>query len=179
MLEERIELIKLRKYQDNLVIGGTAVIAFGLWSLIRLILFFVINKGMLRQFLEDFSLLEDDMATVKIITVLIFMLVVVGLYIYVGLSARADGKEQGNKKRYGYRILIVLLVLSNLLEGVGTAADSINTGDTEAWDTMLSSGLVDLTVFILLIHLFVSSIRVGKLKKALAAEDSGSEAVCR
>ena len=179
MLEERIEMIKLRKNQDNLVTGGPAVIAFGAWSLVRLILFFTLNTGMLKRLLDDFSILEDEKGTTKMIVFLITMLINLGLYIYVGLSARADGKERGNKKRYGYRILILLMILLTLFEGVGTAADSANISETEYWDTVLSSGLVDLTVFIILIHLFVSSIRVGKLKKALAAEDSGSEAVCR
>ena len=130
--------IKIRRYRDTLVTGGLAIIAFGIWTLIRSVLevskmFGTVMNGMtykglseadtetLKEMVSDKTLLYG---TIGILVVILLVDLIVR--IYVGLNARATGlqkRKKNGKERNGIVWLIFGVFLVAL--EVYSLADSL------------------------------------------------------
>lgn len=148
--------IKMRRYQNLLVVSGLGVIIFGLWSVLKTILLFFLNEEEL-----------DDYPNDPFFRVILFALVAAALLIeflirlFVGLSARAEGF--GKKKGYAYIVLAVLLALASLESLVLIFIEA----DYETIAELVVSVIVEATSLIVTIELMVAAFTVKKLKKEL------------
>ena len=133
--------IKLRKFRDTLVTGGFAIIAFGIWTVIKIIMeAFTILQPMIGSLsFEGLSQLETEQLQAMIedgslfhlllFTILGFLIVDLIVRIYVGYSARAIGlqkKTRSGKKRSG----IVWLIFGIILVSIGIYSLVITLSDT-------------------------------------------------
>ena len=139
-----MEESELRRGQNTLFILGGGVITFGVWSVVKMIMYFALDPAKYFHFddiPQEYRLLA--MAFAYGIIALIVGLDV-GLRFYVGLSARAEAR--GKKKSRAY---IIVAAPDNIL------------------DTAVST-IVDITAQITLIELVLTARRVQRLRKLLS-----------
>ena len=174
--------IRIRKYRDTLVTGGFALIAFGIWTLLKSI---VEASAMVRAELGNISYEEltqvdaqelraavsSNILFIVVMSIIIVILAVdLALRAYVGLSARAVGlqkKKKNGKARSGIVWLIfgVLLVALNAVSLVGSV---VATGDTLKEHSILYyivSLFVDVTSLVVTAELVLTGFRLRKLDK--------------
>ena len=100
---------KLRRSQVSLVTLGFGVILFGVWSVIKSLLYF--RTGLFDDL--DTQVEPEQLLFVKLVTVAFVALIVfadLGFRLKIGLSARAEG--MGRRQKSGYLVPAALIVLS-------------------------------------------------------------------
>jgi len=151
--------IKLRRYQNMLIISGTGTIVFGIWSILKTIINYSADIGSLIHLFDD---VEAD-GLFKVLAYVLFALIVLtdlGLRLIIGLSARSEGL--GRKRRYAYIVLAVILAVISailfivLLVRFVLAGNIINT---------VVSMFVEGTSLFALIELIISAVMVKTLTK--------------
>ena len=136
-----MEESELRRGQNTLFILGGGVITFGVWSVVKMIMYFAL----------------DPVVGLD-----------VGLRFYVGLSARAEAR--GKKKSRAYIVVAALMAAGNLLIFLGAlllAASVSGAAPDNILDTAVST-IVDITAQITLIELVLTARRVQRLRKLLS-----------
>ncbi len=156
---------ELRRNEISLVTLGTGVLLFGVWSVVKILLY-------LRT--EAFASLEnsvshEELLFVKILSFVILALLLLidfGIRLKIGRAARAEG--MGCRQKNTYLYLTVLLMLVNLfLDGFGIFfAVTVGLGGHSYVDFAVSL-LVDLSVTVLLAELIITVRRVRKLRALL------------
>ena len=105
---------KLRKYQNILGISGIATIIFGVWGILKTILFIVLDP-----YKTDGSAIDIKTISVQfIIWVIIYAIIDLFLRFFVGLSARSESK--GKKKSILYLIFAGILIIASLISIIRT-----------------------------------------------------------
>lgn len=177
-----LDRIKLRRYENILIVSGMGVIAFALWSIVRAAIYYItqpidIVKSMgLEDELEEFTAgmgahtAHTVLTVVSMVAVFLVLAVDVSLRVYVGRSAFADGRAK-NKKTPVYIVLAVLMAISliwttgldiyNAVEGVEKAAELRDL------DTASVSNILNITSLLALVELVIASIMVRRLRKKL------------
>ena len=153
--------IRLRKNQNTLAVVGLGVIAFGVWSVLKGVLYAALNSDRLQ------NTLEGNMERV-IFWLLIGIVLAIDLVfrLYVGLSAISEGK--GRKKGRGYIVLAFLMALSSFaLFALGI----VFLRGSEALGTSIVSLVVEATSCVLLVEMALSAIKVRRLRKALKEQE--------
>ena len=181
--------IKIRKFRDTLVTGGFAIIAFGIWTVIKSIMeAFTILRPMLGNMsFEDLTQVQAEQLRELIDSnalfytllffVLAFLIVDLAVRVYVGLSARAIGlqkKKRNGKERSG----IVWLVFGVTLTAFGIY--SLIVSLTQAEELLHSYSImyfvvslfVDVTSIFVTAELVVTGFRLrGLTKKQKSSEE--------
>lgn len=153
--------IRLRKNQSTLAVIGLGVIAFGVWSVIKSVLYAALNSGDLLN-----SLTENTERVFFWLLMGIVLAMDLSLRLHVGLSAIAEGK--GRKKGRGYIVLAFLMALTSFaLFALGI----VLLRGSEAPGAALVSLVVEATSCILLVEMAVSAIKVRRLRKALMEQE--------
>ena len=187
-------LVKLRKYESILVISGFGVIAFGLWSIIRAAIYYFLYPLDIANYIQQSDLDEimalgqegglevitDNLGT--IVTVFIFIGLSIDLLfrVYVGFSARRDGRRL---KKSGLYVLIAwimaFLMFSHIVtvidEFIKPIIDALADNPDTAFEETGSKGdqaasvslIVDITSFLVLVEVGVCSMKVRRLRKKL------------
>lgn len=155
---------KIRKLENNLVTVGSGVVIFSLWSLLRMIVYFIVLGDTL---LVNLTPLEILFAMTFIWGVIIIDCVI---RCFIGLSARSEG--YGNKKRLVYVVLACIVFVNYTLlfamEIVFIVLDSFDLV------TLVVTIVIDLTSNLFVLDMIVSSIRLRRLRKQIAAEKEGA-----
>ena len=183
--------IKIRKFRDTLVTGGFAIIAFGIWTVIKSIMeAFTILRPMLGNMsFEDLTQVQAEQLRELIDSnalfytllffILVFLIVDLAVRVYVGLSARAIGlqkKKRNGKERSG----IVWLVFGVILTAFGIY--SLIVSLTQAEELLHSYSImyfvvslfVDVTSIFVTAELVVTGFRLrGLTKKQKSSEEIG------
>ena len=152
---------KLRRSQVSLVTLGAGVILFGLWSVIKSLLYF--RTGLFDDL--DTQVEPEQLLLVKLITVGLVALIVfadLGFRLKIGLRARAEG--MGRRQKSGHLVLAALIVLFNLAVELLSISFVVKNGlSGQSYIEYAVSMLVDLSSTVLLIELIVTVLRVRKL----------------
>ena len=163
-----MEETQLRRGQNTLFILGGGVITFGVWSVVKSIMYFLVDPSSyfyMKDLPQEFRLLA------LVIMYGIVALIVgldVGLRLYVGLSARAEAR--GKKKSRAYIRVAAVMAAANLLLFLGALVSAILNADNafrNLLDTLVSA-VVDVTALITLIELVFTARRVQQLRKQLS-----------
>lgn len=164
---------ELRRYQDTLYSIGSGVLIFSVWTVLRTILQFVFERDSIRELIaEDASTPASETEVFAFLFMVIIILAAdLSIRIYVGTSARAEGR--GNKRGTAYLFCAALMILlhafSIYLTVTGT--DNISIAET------IVSIVIEFTASAILIDLIRASVRVKQLKKSIPQhrERPGSE----
>ena len=167
----RPERIRLRRDENTLMVVGSGVILFGIWSVVKALLQGNASfSNMLAEArLEDAGLEElgfGDLswlvAALAAAFVLIALLLDLSIRIFVGMSARAEGR--GKKQGPVYLVLSVLLLA---LSGVFICSYLIMLfhGSDQVMDADAAI-LVELTSFVTLLQMILSAVRVRRARHA-------------
>ena len=126
---------KLYKHQTTLICSGLAVIAFGLWSIVRVSLLFYLQRSRILQLIMEGELelltgQSTDTITAILFGVAIGFLILDLLFrLYIGLSAIREGN--GKRRRLAYVVLAIVYLVFLLGGLIGNHA--------EVWKTAVFS----------------------------------------
>ena len=158
--EEMTEQAKIRRVQDTLTIAGSAVIAFGIWSLAKTGLFItLVDQNTLKAILGA----NGITLTVMVYALLAGIIVVdMCLRAYVGLSARAEG--HGKKKGPTYLVVAAVAAIAN---ACSLGAIALVTSFVSSPISVIISIVIELTGIAALALVVISSIRLRRMSKVL------------
>ncbi|MBP0961265.1 MAG: hypothetical protein J5864_03905 [Oscillospiraceae bacterium] len=151
---------EIRRCRDNLVSIGTGVAMFGIWTAVRIVMSIILER---RELISETQNYTD--ADLSIITSLLWMftailsLTVLGIHLYIGLSARSEGL--GGKKRTGYLIADAVYIA---VYCVGITAELVKFNDL--FDNPVHGIVtifIDITVAVTLAELMTNAVRSRKL----------------
>nr|WP_316615269.1 hypothetical protein [uncultured Ruminococcus sp.] len=149
---------KTRRLGNNLVTLGTGIIAFGLWAFIKLILTVVFLGS---AYFEDSP--EERRLAVMIATWVVAVLTLL-MYVWLGLSARAEGN--GKKKKPVYLFVVGIISVYGfvmILIEVFIMITKFNKIDDPF--SLFITIIIDVTRMIFLIELIYSSVTLRKIRK--------------
>ena len=161
--------VELRRNQDTLVIIGSGVIVFGIWSIIRTFLTQLFGADPILEIDADSGSFER---VIGYIGAGIVLAVELGIRLYIGLSARAEG--MGKPRGRGYLMLSWLLLIGDLLLillGILSYVEKALGEGINAQDVI--SVLIEITNAVILAQLITASRRVKRIVKHLAGENAG------
>lgn len=177
--------IKLRKYENILAVSGVAVIAFGVWTIIKAAFYLFLNPFNLEIFISPEEIAEAKaeageiagtvMSGVVIAIIFIVLLMDLLLRMYIGRSAYSDGRAR--KKKSIVYVIIAIFIIFAFANSIGFTISNMINGttveQTEAEEYMSSaftSLFLDMTSLLALVELAFSAIQVRRLRKDLGIE---------
>lgn len=181
--------IRLRKYQNRLTVSGTAVIAFGVWGIIRAALFFLTQSVDIIKALgieHEVKKLEGELPGVDIRFissgiflgfVFLIMALDVLLRYYIGRSAILEGRGL-KKKSIVYIVIAVIMIIILIIGFIPDSAIGIQvdaSGSYNIINTALTTRLLDLSSLLALLETVISAIRVRQLRDKLGITIIGQE----
>ena len=174
--------IKIRKFRDTLVTGGFAIIAFGIWTVIKSIMeaFTILQPLIGSLSYENLSQLQAEQLKAMIednslfyfflLMIVAFLIVDLSVRVYVGLSARTIGlqkKKRNGKERSG----IVWLIFGVILTGFSVyslVVSLIQTRDlleVYSIEYYVISLFVDVTSIFVTAELVITGFRLRRIIK--------------
>lgn len=153
--------VKLRRYQDDLNVGGLGVVILGAWSILKIIMHVIIeakNDLNLDEFADEDRAMAVVVVIVVIAVILLVSLLIFRIHLYIGMNASKAAKGEPYKKGY-YTGAIILLVLSVI--GMFTYIDELK--DLDTIDTTIASFIVDLTTVYILWVVVSSTKKIREL----------------
>lgn len=157
--------IELRRRRINLSTLGTGVVAFGVWNVLKTILYIFASP-------VNFVDVDDAGAYGAVVSLISYALLGLllaldlSLRLYIGLSARAEGR--GRRKGSGYIIAAAALFAMTAAYYVAAWVTHSNTRlENQAALDYYVSMFVDITAMIMLGDLLYTAIRARKLEKQM------------
>lgn len=160
---------KIRKLQNNLLISGYAVIAFGLWSILKAVFYVFLKPEYFDDMFEWAELAEFGELGRKVAYFIIFFALVVDTLLRLFVGRRAIKESKGKKVSAFY--LLVTAVLMAFSAGSLVTLFSPDNYSFSITDTIVS-GVVELTALFIFCDLFYSSVTVRKLRKKGGGKDA-------
>ena len=158
----------LRRNENILAVSSLTMILFGVWTAIKLVLYFSLSEDGFRAIPKD---AEGQLERLILIAILVlFICISMSTRLCVGLSARAE--SMGRKKGYGYVVLAVLILVADIL-ALGFSLAHIEE-NFDSWMDMVITLFVETTSMLTIAELIVAAFRVKKLKR-MAAEEQTAE----
>ena len=145
--------IKIRRLENNMMTLGAGIIAFSVWSLLKYAM----------TFFSDLSYTEELVGAARAVFIAIIVFVSLAdvlLHLYIGVSARSEGK--GKKKTPLYLILTAAVILVYV---VAIVLEVYLLFTSENYFTMVVTLLVDVTSVIIFIELFVSGVQLRRIRR--------------
>ena len=155
---------EIRQRRINMTTLGMGVIAFGVWSILKVYLYILVDAMPL-----DLTGIPPELAgaikTFTYVFITFFLLIDLALRLYLGLSARAEG--MGKRKGRAYIVLCALLLVGNIIAWVMSlfGAAHVRMENQSALDFYVSL-LVDFSSTAMLAELLYNAVRLRKLEKA-------------
>ena len=158
----------LRRNENILSVSGVTVILFGVWTAIKLVLYFSLSEDGFRAIPKGS---EGQLERLMLTAILVlFIGISMSSRLCVGLSARAE--SMGRKKGYGYMVLAVLILTADMV-ALGFSLADIE-GNFDSWMDLVITLFVETTSMLTIAELIVAAFRVKKLKR-MAAEEQTAE----
>jgi hypothetical protein len=132
-----------RKYSDNLIVSGTAVMFFGIWSMIKEIMMLLLGQSRYFDYIpaKDDPAYFETAASAYVVFALMVILTVLAR-IYVGMNARWIGAGKRCHKRF-LALSIFMLILN-----VGSVIEMLISGGYSTYYSGLdavATALLDIT----------------------------------
>lgn len=165
---------ELIKHRHTLAVVGMGAIAFGIWSLIKSILYFVLVEPLSDIINENLDSIIDS--NLEALGALALSILIVGLFVLIDMLFRWKvGREamaisRGDKDPgVGFFILSTILMLMDLSElvlGVSSIVGAISS-DEDMID-QISTLLVDFTSVVMLAEMIFAAVMIRKLTKTIS-----------
>ena len=165
---------ELIKHRHTLAVVGMGAIAFGIWSLIKSILYFVLVEPLSDIINENLDSIIDS--NFEALAALALSILIVGLFVLIDMlfrwkvGRRAMAISRGDKDPgVGFFILSAILLLMDLSElvlGVSSIVGAISS--SEDMIDQISTLLVDFTSVVMLIEMLFAAIMIRKLVKKIS-----------
>ena len=165
---------ELIKHRHTLAVVGMGAIAFGIWSLIKSILYFVLVEPIIKTISSNYDNLSNSKIEAWVLIAITFTLVVLFVLIdmllrwKVGRKAMAVSRGE-REPGVGFFVLssiLLLMDMSELVMGILSIAGIISS-DEDLFD-QISTLLVDFTSVVMLIEMIVAAVMIRKLTKAIS-----------
>ena len=160
--------IELRRNCDRLISIGNGIIAFAVWTVVKMIGLYLYNKQAVLKYIGA-DLPYTDPADKALFTNLavafftFFMLIAVLIQMYTGASAIAVGRGRSKKKRRMYLVFGTIMLISSAAS-VAQVIRAMFTGQSDDTPEIFKrSIIVELTWLILLFEMIYSSVKIKKL----------------
>ena len=152
---------ELIKHRHTLAVVGMGAIAFGIWSLIKSILYFVLVEPIFKTISSNYDDLSNSKYEAWVLVAITFAIVV--MFVLIAVS-RGD-KEPG----VGFFILSSILLLMDMAELIMGALSiaGIIPSDEDITD-QISTLLVDFTSVVMLIEMLFAAIMIRKLVRKIS-----------
>ncbi|MCR5233843.1 MAG: hypothetical protein K6E53_08035 [Lachnospiraceae bacterium] len=154
--------VKLRRYEDDLNVGGLGVVILGAWSVLKVFMYMIMedkNTINLDEIAKEDRAIAVGIFIVIIAVILLMVLLIFKIHLYIGMNASKAARGEPYKKGY-YTAAIILLVISVL--GMFIYIEAIK--DLDNIDTTIASFLVDLTTIYILWIIVSSTRKIRELK---------------
>ena len=156
---------KIRRLEVNLVTMGTGVAVFGLWTIIRCALTLFVFDDQIE------GLVPAEMKLAVYIVVGVIVAVISLIQIYVGFSARGEGK--GKHKSVVYLVFAGIGLFIDIVVSVPQIPALFTEND---WVTGAATLIVEFTSIVCTLIMMTSGIRLRKIKKSMSPELKGGTA---
>lgn len=143
---------------------GTGVIVFGFWAFIK----FALTNLFLGM--QRYGAVDDRYTTLFTVIVWGFAALAPLIYLWIGMSARAEGK--GRRKTILYLIMLAIIIL---LSTVVILAELFALIALKNVIEMAFTLIIDLTRLVFLVELMVDSITLRVLRKQQRKGEEGKE----
>ena len=176
MINNSPEHIRLRRDRNTLRIVGAGTIAFGIWSLVKVFsVLFIRRHEIISTMYEDAQEKGVDMTEISpsllfkmmLIMAMTMLIFDIASRLIVGLSAIYEGN--GRNMRFPYVILTCIMMIVNISNIItlltGTQEDAGILTEVFNNDSMLSSVLIELTSFIMLLEMTIASVRIRRFNR--------------
>lgn len=169
---------KLRKNQNNLTILGIGVILFGLWTVVKILLQYTLDRAQVREMVNSiktgmngkngFQVTDGFIIFFILILTLLFLLVIVCLRLYIGISAINEGLGRKKGKGVLYLIVAAIMAISNGISVYGIIMSFTEfSGNFNTVFDKASALVIDASSLIILIEMINASIKVKLLTSKL------------
>ena len=165
-----------RQYEDTLVITGTGVMAFGVWSLAKTVVVAVLRMDLLMW--EVFGREVSGKEALLFFFVLgVMLLIDLVIRLRLGLAARAEGHGKSGQKTS--LVLATLLAIPSLAS-ILFSLFSFITGSHSPFELvdMVVTVAIELTSFVLLVEMIMAVVRLRALRASsqpMGSEGHGNE----
>lgn len=152
----------LRKYQNNLAVAGFAVMVLAAWTWLKGVLSIAAIPNSEFGSAEIGDVAANAVHVLTTLFIAILLLLALLLRFYISRCASAEGK--GKKKGYVYIVIAVIIIAFDIYSLISTWTM------LRGFDifTSVISSLLDIISVVVLFDVVYSSVRVKKLRKALA-----------
>ena len=165
---------ELIKHRHTLAVVGMGAIAFGIWSLIKSILYFVLVEPLSDIINENLDSIIDS--NFEALAALALSILIVGLFVLIDMlfrwkvGSRAMAISRGDKDPgVGFFILSSILLLMDMAELImGALSIAGIIPSDEDITNQISTLLVDFTSVVMLIEMIVAAVMIRKLTKAIS-----------
>lgn len=163
--------IAIRKTQNTLIVVGSGIVLFGIWTAVKMLgSFFLLKEETIAAMRmlggEGMDELSDTAVFyITLVMVMLVMLVILAIRTYVGLSAISEGR--GKKSRILYIPIAVIMIIFGIISFYTsfTTVEDLGTYGAFSKDTTMSGLIIELTSVIMLTEMVVSAVRIKRLRK--------------
>ena len=158
--------ILIRRSQNILIVVGTGTILFSVWTALKILgtLFLLRDETVAaaRKFVDENGIVVSDTIIFRVLlaATIVCMLLFVGIRTRIGLSAILEGR--GRRRRKGYLILAVIMIIFDLLVVIASTTGLMPKESLGAFtvNTSLSSFVIELTSTVMLIEMVIFAVRL-------------------
>lgn len=146
--------VKIRRLESNLSTIGTGIIAFGFWGFLKFILSYLFLGA------QSVGIDGDEYITVIAVFVWAVAILIPLVYLWIGMSARAEGR--GKRKSALYLLMVGWIIF---VSTIAILMELYSLSKLKNWFEIIVTLIIDLTRYVFLIELMVYSISLRKLRK--------------
>lgn len=168
--------IKLRRYQNTLIIVGIGTIVFNVWTVIKCIGIALLRRDVIigeyrktvtGQDLGDVS--DSFMFIIIVIALALILLLDLLIRIYIATAAISEARGTRKRKNGFYIIVIAIMVIFAILSVIQSVIGARSSNDEAALlfgdNTSLSAIIIEITSMMMLIEMMHSSIMVRRYNR--------------
>lgn len=172
---------ELRKSCKALMISGKAMISFGAWTVLRIVLMLFLGEHNIRTMVDSNPDLAEGVAELGANAVMMIFFAVIAIVCLIGflinfLAGYGAYREGSGKKKGIVYIIITVIILGSAVAGIiTTVRNGIQPPVIEEEDGFISdsgSFLLDITQVLICIDVLCSVYKARKLQKELGEEQA-------
>lgn len=154
---------ELRRRRSELLTLGFGIISFGVWSVLKTYLYTWVDPIFTEiDVAEEYKTAAAILAYVMITVILAMDL---GLRLYVGMSARAEGL--GKKKGRAYIVVASVMLVISIVLWLASLGYVQSKAENDTLMDYIVSMVVDLTSIAILARLVYNAVKVRQLRRQL------------